>query len=189
MRGDPAAAFARAVQAGDWPAADRALGALLRADPGNPALLYNRGLVLRRLGRLADAVAAHDDALARAPEHANAMFERASCLLELGRPGEAEVGFGAYLERRPDDTDARLNRARARLRLGRADDALADLDGLDNADPAVRLARAETLRDLRRLDEAAALLAPRPDDGPELRAAALKVTTQGAAGRVRLLSG
>lgn len=187
MAGDPATAFARAVQAADWPAAERAVDALLRADPGNPALHYNRGLVLRRLGRLADAVAAHDAALALAVGHVNAVFERASCLLEQGRLAEAEDGFTAYLAQVPDDADARLNRARARLRLGRPEAALADLDGL--AGDAVRLARAEALRDLRRLDEAEALLAPRPGDGPELRAAALKVMTQGAVGRVCVLRG
>lgn len=180
-----AAAFARAVQAGDWAAAERAVDALLRADPANPALHYNRGLVLRRLGRLADALAAHDAALQRAPDHANAAFERAACLLDIGRLAEAETGFSDYLARVPGDADARLNRACIRLRLGRPAEALADLDGLAEAPP-VRLARAEALRDLRRLDEAEALLAPRPGDAPELRAAALKLLTQGAAGRVRL---
>lgn len=188
MAGDPAAIFARAVQAGDWAAAGLALDDLLGADPGNPALHYNRGLVLRRQGRLAEAVAAHDDALARAHDHLNATFERASCLLDLGRLVEAEAGFAAYLGRVPGDADARLNRARVVLRLGRPMDALADLDGLDEAEPAVRLAKAEALRDLRRLDEADALLAPRPGDTPEVRVAALKVTTQGPAGRVRLLT-
>lgn len=177
--------FARAVQAGDWPAALRAVDALLRADRRNPALHYNRGLVLRRLGRLEEAAAAHDSALAAAPGHANARFERACCLLDLGRLGEAEAGFSDYLAAVPGDPDARLNRARIRLRQGRAAEALADLDGLAEAPP-VRLARAEALRDLRRLDEAAALLAPRPGDGPELRAAALKLLIQGTAGRVRL---
>lgn len=186
MTGDAAAAFGRAVQAGDWPAAERALAALLRADPGNPALHYNRGLVLRRLGRPADAVAAHDAALARAPGHANAAFERAACLLDLGRLEVAEAGFTDYLAAVPGDADARLNRARIRLRQGRPGEALADLDGLAEAEPAVRLARAEALRDLRRLDEAEALLAARPGDAPELRAAALKLLSQGAVGRVRL---
>lgn len=181
-----AAAFARAVQEGDWPAALRAVDALLGADPGNPALHYNRGLVLRRLGRLDAALAAHDAALAGAPGHANAGFERAACLLDLGRLVDAEAGFSAYLLAAPDDPDARLNRARIRLRLDRPAEALADLDGLDETPP-VRLARAEVLRDLRRLDEAETLLAPRPGDGPEIRAAALKLLTQGAAGRVRLV--
>lgn len=182
---DAATAFARAAQAGDWPAALRAADALLRADRRNPALHYNRGLVLRRLRRLEDAVAAHDTALARAPEHANASFERACCLLDLGRLAAAEAGFTGYLAVVPGDADARLNRARIRLRLGRPDEALADLEGLVE-EPPVRLARAEALRDLRRLDEAEALLAPRPGDGAEQRAAALKLLTQGAAGRIRL---
>lgn len=180
-----AAEFARAVQAGDWPAALRAVDALLRADRRSPALHYNRGLVLRRLGRLDDAVAAHDAALTGAPEHANAVFERACCLLDLGRLAAAEAAFSDFLGRVPGDPDARLNRARIRLRLGRPAEALTDLDGLGDELPA-RLARGEALRDLGRLDEAEALLAPRPDDGPVLRAAALKLLTQGAAGRIRL---
>ena len=187
MAGDPAVAFSRAVQAGDWAAAEAALDALLRADPGNPAQHQTPVVVQRRQGRTADALAAYDGALARAPDHANATFERASCLLDLGRLAEAEVGFSVYLDREAADADARLNRARIRLRLGRPEDALGDLADLGVANPAVRLARAEALRDLRRLDEAEALLAAVPDDSPEVRAAALKVATQGATGRVRLL--
>ena len=186
MTVDPALVFAAAVQAGDWAAADRALDALLYTDPDNPVLLYNRGLVCRRMGRLEEAVAAHDAALARAPDHTNAAFERAACLLDLGRLGDAEIGFGDYLKQVPDDPDARLNRARIALRLWRPDDALQDLSGLDDSGPAVRLARAEALRDLRRLNEAEASLAPLPGDEPGFRAAALKLRTQGAVGRLRL---
>ncbi|MEQ8399266.1 tetratricopeptide repeat protein [Thalassobaculum sp.] len=186
MTVDPASVFAAAVQAGDWAAADRALDALLYTDPDNPVLHYNRGLVCRRMGRLAEAVAAHDAVLARAPDHANAAFERASCLLDLGRLEDAAAGFGDYLKQVPEDPDARLNRARIALRLGRPDDALRDLNGLDDSGPAIRLARAESLRDLRRLDEAETLLAPSPGDDPGFRAAALKLRTQGPAGRLRL---
>ena len=189
MAGDPAEDFARAVGSGDWPAADRALDALLRADPRNPALHYNRGLVRRRLDRPAYAVAAYDAALGLAPDHANAVFERAACLLDLGRLADAEAGFADYLARVPGDPDARLNRARVALRLGRPEAALADLDGLDDSVAPVRLAKAEALRDLKRPDEAGALLAARPGDPPELRAAALKLLTQGAVGRIRLAGG
>jgi tetratricopeptide (TPR) repeat protein len=182
---DAATAFTRAAQSGDWPAALRAADALLRRDPASPALHYNRGLVLRRLGRLDEAVAAHEAALARSPDHANARFERAACLLDLGRLAAVEAGFADYLAVVPGDADARLNRARIRLRLGNPEGALADTEDLAEGPP-VRLARAEAMRDLGRLDEAEALLTPRPGDGPDLRAAALKLLTQGASGRVRL---
>lgn len=182
---DAAKAFTRAVRAGDWSVALRSVDALLLRDPASAALHYNRGLVLRRLGRLDEAIAAHDAALARSPDHANARFERAACLLDLGQLVAAEAGFADYLAEVPGDADARLNRARIRLRLGDPEGALADTEVLGE-DPTVRLARAEAMRDLGRLDQAEALLAARPGDGPDLRAAALRLLTQGAKGRIRL---
>jgi len=59
--------FAQAVQAGDWPVAGCAIGALLAADPGNSSPHCNRRLVWRRMARIFDAASAFDATLSPAP--------------------------------------------------------------------------------------------------------------------------
>lgn len=181
-----------ALAAGDWRAAETALTALIAAAPGTTpgaaSLLYNRGLVRKRLDQMADALGDFDAALSADPDHANAGFERSATLLDLGRVEEAERGFTAYLDRVPDDTDTLLTLARIRLRRGRPAEARVLLDriGPSSAAPAVTLARAEALRDCGEIDEARALLAGLDGSDPATAAARLKIATQGATGRVPL---
>jgi len=182
----------KALAAGDWRGADTALTALIVAFPGTPpgaaSLLYNRGLVRKRLNRMAEALGDFDAALSADPDHANAGFERSATLLDLGRVEEAERGFTEYLDRVPDDTDALLTLARIRLRRGRPAEARVLLDrmGPSSAGPAVTLARAEALRDCGKIDEARALLAGLDGSDPAIAAARLKIAIQGATGRVPL---
>lgn len=181
-----------ALAAGDWRAAETALSALIAAFPGTPAgaasLLYNRGLVRKRLDRMAEALGDFDAALGADPDHVNAGFERAATLLDLGQVEEADRGFTAYLDRIPDDTDALLTLARIRLRRGRPAEARALLDriGPSSAGPAVTLARAEALRDCGEIDTARALLAGLDGSDPAIAAARLKIATQGTMGRIPL---
>lgn len=182
----------KALAAGDWRGAETALTALIEAFPGTPpgaaSLLYNRGLVRKRLDRMADALGDFDSALSADPEHVNAGFERAATLLDLGRIEQADRGFTAYLDRIPDDTDALLTLARIRLRRGCPAEARALLDriGPSSAGPAVTLARAEALRDCGEIDAARALLAELDGNDPATAAARLKIATQGTMGRIPL---
>ena len=175
-----------AVTQGDWPAAETALTALLGVSPRAASLLYNRGLVRKRLGRTADALVDLDAALEIEPAHANARFERAAALLDLGVLEAAAEGFSAYLALMPDDADALLNLGRLQLRLGQAQAARETLDRIASGDPGVRLARAEAARDCGDLEGCRRLLAALGGHGPDVDAARLKLMTQGAAGRFTL---
>ncbi len=175
-----------ALARGDWPAAEAALTALLDAAPGSAILLYNRGLVRKRLGQQAQALADLEAALEIEPAHANARFEHAASLLDLGELAAAADGFAAYLAQVPDDADGLLNLGRLQLRLGRAEAARGTLARIDGADPAVVLARAEALRDCGDVEGCRRLLAGLDGEGAEVDAARLKLMTQGAAGRISL---
>lgn len=170
----------------DWPAAERALGALIKVAPGNVSLHYNRGLVRKRMGDAEPALADFEVALGNDPEHANARFEHAATLLDLGRLTEAETGFRAYLESVPDDADAVVNLARILLRVGQSAAARDLLDvqapGLDTVD----LARAEAARDCGDIDTALALLSRVEAGNPDMAVARLKIATQGPTGRITL---
>lgn len=172
-----AAAFAEAASRGDFAAALAALDGLVALEPRSAALHYNRAVALRRLGRAAEALAAADRALTLDGRHINARFERAAALMDLGRY-EARQAFEDYLARAPGDADARLNLAILALRAAEPDVALAHLD--ERPGEAAALTRAEALRDLGRLDEMEAALMGLPP------AAALKLRTQGAIGRLPL---
>lgn len=175
-----------ALGRGDWPTAETALTALLEAAPRSASLLYNRGLVRKRLGKKTDALADLDAALEVEPAHANARFERASSLVDLGELPAAADGFAAYLSLVPDDPDGLLNLGRLQLRLGRAEAARETLNRIAGTDPAVVLARAEALRDCGDVEGCRRLLAGLDGHGPEVEAARLKLMTQGAAGRISL---
>ncbi|WP_281685125.1 tetratricopeptide repeat protein [Thalassobaculum salexigens] len=170
----------------DWPAADAALTGLLGAAPGSASLLYNRGLVRKRLGNPTAALADLEAALAIEPQHANARFERASTLLDIGELEAAAEGFAAYLALVPDDDDALLNLGRLQLRLGRQHAASDTLARIEGDAPTVVLARAEALRDRGDVHGCRRLLAELDGHGAEIDAARLKVATQGAAGRISL---
>lgn len=180
----------RALAAQDWPVARKALARLLRADPGNASLHYNLGLVLRRMERPEEALAAFGTALKHAPDHVNALFETASARMELGRIEEAEADFSAYAARVADDADAWLNLGRLRLRLDRAEAAAEafarartlrkdDLEArIGEAEAGLRLGQESGLATLR------ALYAEQPDLRPRL----LKAMSQGPRGRIPLAS-
>ena len=186
-----AAAAQGAIAAARWAEAEAALRSLIEALPAPQAsLLYNLGLVVKRQGRLAEALGAFDAALAADPGHAKAVFERAATLMDLEDHAAAYAGFGAYLEAAPEDPDALLNAARLALRLGQVAAAAAHAEALERQqpeDPSVVLLLAEVAAE--RGDQVAArrrfaeVLRAGP---PELRAAALAAMTQRPRGRVPL---
>ncbi len=182
------ASFSEAVAASDLEAALGLADRLVDLVPGHPGLRFNRALVLRRMGRDAEAREGFVATLAIDPSHAKARFEAAAIDLEAGRFGEAAEGFAAVLAADPTDDDARLNLGNALVRLGRAAEALEPLRDLARRrqDPAALLALARAEMDAGDLDAADACLARLPPGDPSIAAAALKLRTQGRRGRIRL---
>jgi len=181
-----ASTFAQAAAQGQWQSAETAARELVALQPGNASLHYNLGLVLRRLGREMDAAEALQEALRLDAGHHNARFERGCALLELGDIEAASNCFQTYLSSCPQDTDARLNAAHINLRLGALDNAAAHLDKLPEDCGGAHLLRAELSRE--RADIAAMRhhLAEAVRLEPSQKPAALKVVSQGAAGRLPL---
>lgn len=95
------------------------------AEPGNPILQYNRGLVLQHLERYEEALACYDLALAVRPRHADTMNNKGTVLLRLKRHAEALACFEAIFQLVPDHADAYSNATMALLALNRPMDALA----------------------------------------------------------------
>ena len=95
------------------------------AEPGNPILQYNRGLVLQHLERHEEALACYDLALAVRPRHADTMNNKGTVLLRLKRHAEALACFEAIFQLVPDHADAYSNATMALLALNRPMDALA----------------------------------------------------------------
>ena len=54
---------------------------------------YNRGVALKELGRLDEAVASYDKAIQIRPDYADAYSNRGAALQELGRLGEAAENY------------------------------------------------------------------------------------------------
>jgi tetratricopeptide (TPR) repeat protein len=105
----------------------RGLGEALQDDAAGQALM---GVVLLRMGRLAEAVPAFERALALDPAPPATHAELGQALARLGRNEEAVASFGRVIERAPRNIPARLQRAALWLDLDKADLALADLDDL-----------------------------------------------------------
>jgi hypothetical protein len=79
---------------------------------------FNRSVVLIKLGRYAEAVAANERAIAAAPDHATAWLNRGMALAQLRRFDAAIASYSEVLKREKDHADAHFNRALARLTLG-----------------------------------------------------------------------
>ena len=89
-----------------------------------PVFWFNRGLVLMRLQRFADAVASYDRALTQAPDYAEALQARAAAFCEMTQFRDALASADAALALRPDMADALYLRGVALWRLKRFDTAL-----------------------------------------------------------------
>jgi tetratricopeptide (TPR) repeat protein len=89
---------------------------------------FERARDLREGGRLAEAVAAYEEALVLRPDSLAAHFNRANALQAMDRHAEAVAGYERLLAAAPDDALALNNRAVSLAALGRAADALASCD-------------------------------------------------------------
>src|SRR5262249_38327173 len=86
--------------------------------PPHPVAHFNRGVVLIKLGRYAEAVAANERAIAAAPDYVTAWLNRGMALAQLRRFAEAIGCYGEVLARSKDNADAHFNRALALLTIG-----------------------------------------------------------------------
>ncbi|WP_247894414.1 tetratricopeptide repeat protein [Azospirillum sp. B510] len=121
----------------------------------------NQGIVLQRLGRLAEAEAAQRRALGRQSDHVAAHFNLGLVLAARDRLAEAATHYAEACRLSPGLADAQLNLGAALQGLGRAEEALAAharAAELLPGDPRPWTNRAVSLRHLGRLDEAASAL-------------------------------
>ena len=100
-----------------------------------PDALYNRAMGHARAGRLADALADLDQAIAARPDFAEGLRNRADLLLSLKREAEAYEAYEHYLKLRPSDAQAWSNRGIAATELRRTEDAVACFDRALSLDP------------------------------------------------------
>lgn len=99
------------------------------AEPVDPverlsAACLKQGRLHVEKGRLPEALAWFDRALALQPDLGIAKFCRAMVLADLGRPDEAAVSLEGSLGRTADDAPARIQTARLMARHGQYDAAL-----------------------------------------------------------------
>jgi tetratricopeptide (TPR) repeat protein len=159
------------AQMGDTAAALELFGAALALKPDAPDGWFNYANVLKGAGRLEEALAACDRALAVRPDYvaAEAAREQLRGLLAeaLNRSGNEHRAAGRYeaaladyeraLALAPGYGDAINNRAVALWSMGRFEQALAGFDAALAARPdyvEAHYNRGNTLRDMQRLDEA-----------------------------------
>jgi predicted O-linked N-acetylglucosamine transferase (SPINDLY family) len=100
---------------------DRALA----VDQDQPAVHNNRGMTLRKLGRLKEALASYDRALELKPDFAEAYYNRGQVLREMGRLEETCACYEQALKLRPDYEYLYGSWLHARMML-------CDWSGLDN---------------------------------------------------------
>jgi protein O-GlcNAc transferase len=118
---------------------------------------FRLGTLYARLGRLPDAIAAMQKALAIRPDDPIALQACGSFLIEAGRFAQAVALFDQALVLRPNATPFHFNRALALAMSGRSEKALAGYDRAILLRPAfveAWLARGNLLRQLGRFDDA-----------------------------------
>jgi predicted O-linked N-acetylglucosamine transferase (SPINDLY family) len=91
--------------------------------PGHPALTYNLGNALLRVGREPEALGCFDAVLASEPTRASAHNNRGSALKRLGRLDEARAAFQRAVELDPAHATARTNLGVLLADAGEWDDA------------------------------------------------------------------
>ncbi|QNE32281.1 tetratricopeptide repeat protein [Sphingomonas sp. NBWT7] len=162
MASDPNALFRTAeaqFAAGNHPAALDALDRITRGFGAHAPVLHLTALVHRRMGNNDRARTAFEATLRLAPGNVQARSNYANLLDDMGDAEGALAQLDASIAARPDFADAHINKALILQRIARPAAALAALDRLPanlQASPRVLTIRASLLRDLNRLDEAAA---------------------------------
>jgi Tfp pilus assembly protein PilF len=128
-------------------------------DPGNADAFVNRGTVLHKLGRLAEAAVSFDRAIALNPAHALAFHGRGHVLRDMNRLDDALASYDQAVTICPDRADIWKNRGTALLQIFRLEDAIASFDRAIVLKPDFAQAfnnRGTALHYMKRLDEAIA---------------------------------
>jgi predicted O-linked N-acetylglucosamine transferase (SPINDLY family) len=147
-----------AQQRGDLAEAERLYARIVNHTPA-PEALVNYGNVLGRQGRVAEALAQYDRALALAPSLLPALFNRGNALLELGRPDEAVASYDKAVALNPALAGLWNNRGTALRNARRIGEALVSFEraiALDGRHTNALTNRAIALYDLKRFDAALA---------------------------------
>jgi predicted TPR repeat methyltransferase len=117
----------------------------------------NRGLVLHRLDRPAEALASCDRAIALSPSLSGAHVNRGNALSALGRRNEALAAYDRALALSPDRAEAHLGRGNLLCDASRHEEALVAYDRALALKPGLAeawLGRGNLLCQLKRFDEA-----------------------------------
>lgn len=135
---------ARAMQAGDYGAAERACRAALKAAPSHPGALHMLGSIALRAGHVEPGLDLLRQALSVAPQYVEAWSSLGQALADTHDTAGAEEAFGRALALRPQHWPAQRGLAAAWKAAGRADEARDLLAGAvaahDHAAPPFELA-------------------------------------------------
>ena len=113
-----------AAQQGRWPDALPHLTEAIRLNPDHAQIWFNRGVALKALNQLDDAVASFEMALTIDPRHANACNTLGNSLLALNRLAEARHRYEQAISIQSDHHQALYNLGRLHQQSGRWDDAV-----------------------------------------------------------------
>ncbi|MCI3134523.1 tetratricopeptide repeat protein [Phenylobacterium aquaticum] len=148
----------RLAQEGQFAAAEQAARRFARDNPRHPGVFSLLGR-LAADGRAEEALAAYDQALALAPDHAPTVSNRAQALRALGRSAEALAAYDRALTLKPDYAVAWCNRAETLCALDRAEEAVESADRAVALDPTLAEAHANRAQALNALGRHADALA------------------------------
>jgi predicted O-linked N-acetylglucosamine transferase (SPINDLY family) len=118
-----------------WTEALRYADLLLARYPNGEILHNLTGALNAGMGRLAEAVAHYDRAIALAPDFFEAFNNRGNALVGFKRLDEALASFDAAIRLKPDYADAHVNRAVTLVKLRRPEQALAAFGEAIRLDP------------------------------------------------------
>jgi predicted O-linked N-acetylglucosamine transferase (SPINDLY family) len=138
-------------------AARRGQARAIQQNRESPAYWGNFGLALHNLGRLEEAVAGYDRALALRPDLAEVYYNRGNALRHLDRLDAAIASYDSAIALKPDFAEAYVNRGVALQDLWRPNEALESYDHVLALKPDLAEAlnnRGSILREFGRLDEA-----------------------------------
>lgn len=110
-----------AVQTRNYHAAVDLIGKAIAVNPSVAAAHNNRGLALKELQRLDEALASYDMALALKPDYADAYYHRGLALKELHRLDEALANYDQALALKPDYAEISWNKSVVLLLSGDLD--------------------------------------------------------------------
>lgn len=107
-----------AIEKGDYALALAAVSEALAADPRSANALNLRGIALRRLGRVTEAIGSYREALALRPRYAQVHYNLAIAHEKHRNPKEALASYRRAVELQPDHARALSNLARLYAQQG-----------------------------------------------------------------------